>query len=118
MYLLCYDLFFLISFAVTINVNVVNGPPVATNDSASTDENTPVNIAVLSNDSDPDSDTLTNTGVVNIVPSHGTVMLNADDVTFDYTPNANFSGQDSFVYRISDGNGGTDTATGMCDWKS
>ena len=28
-----------------------------------------------------------------------------------YTPNANFSGPDSFTYTVSDGNGGTDTAT-------
>ena len=103
----------LISNAVTITITPdSNDPPVATNDSVSTDEDTPVNIVVLSNDSDPDSDTLTTTGIVNIVPSDGTATLKADG-TIDYTPNANFIGQDSFVYRISDGNGGMDTATGV-----
>jgi len=99
--------------AVTVTVNAVNDPPLATNESVSTDEGVLVNIAVLSNDSDPDSDTLTNTGIVSgSGPSSGTLTLNADGATFDYTPNVNFYGQDSFVYSISDGNGGTDTATG------
>ncbi|PLX81262.1 MAG: hypothetical protein C0616_05195 [Desulfuromonas sp.] len=40
----------------------------------------------------------------------GTVSLNSDG-TFDYTPAPNFNGNDAFVYEISDGNGGTDTAT-------
>ena len=90
-----------------------NIPPVANDDSESTNEDTPVNINVLINDSDPDSGTLTNIGVViGRGPSSGTVILNGDGETFDYTPNANFHGQDSFVYGISDGNGGTDTSTG------
>ena len=101
-----------ISIAVTITVNPdSNDPPVATNDSVSTDEDAPVNIVVLSNDSDPDSDTLTTTGIVNILPSNGIATLKGDG-TIDYTPNTDFNGQDSFVYSISDGNGGTDTATG------
>ena len=101
--------------AVTINVNAVNDLPVATNDSASTNEDTSVNIDVLSNDSDPDLDTLTNTGVVSgSGPSNGTVTLNGDGETFNYTPDPDFNGQDSFVYTISDGKGGTATATGKC----
>ena len=91
-------------------MNPVNDPPVASGDSTTTDEDTPVNIDVLSNDSDPDMDVLNTTVIVNS-PSNGIATLKADG-TIDYTPNADFSGQDSFVYRISDGNGGTDTATG------
>jgi len=94
-------------------VNDVNDPPEATNDSVSTDQGVLVNIDVLINDSDPDSDTLTNTGVVSgSGPSSGTVTLNGDGETFDYTPDSGFFGQDSFVYTISDGNSGTATATG------
>ena len=90
-----------------------NIPPVATDDSESTNEDAPVDINVLVNDSDPDSGALTNTGVVSgSGPSSGTVSLNGDGETFQYTPNPNFHGTDSFVYAISDGNGGTDTATG------
>jgi len=101
--------------AVTVAVNDTNDAPVATNDSVSTSEGALVNIAVLSNDSDPESDPLTNTGVVSgSGPSSGTVALNGDGETFDYTPNPNFHGQDSFVYTVSDGKGGTSTSTGAC----
>ena len=89
-----------------------NDPPVATNDSDSTDEDTPVTIVVLSNDSDVEGDPLTTTGLLSgSGPSNGVAMLNANG-TIEYTPNANFHGQDSFVYSISDGKGGMDTATG------
>src|SRR3989304_647342 len=33
----------------------------------------------------------------------------------DYTPDPTYTGPDSFTYTISDGNGGTDTATGLID---
>ena len=89
----------------------------ATNDSISTNEDAPVNVAVLSNDTDPDSDALTNTGVVSgSGPNSGTVTLNGDGETFDYTPNPDFNGQDSFEYTISDGKGGAATATGAYYW--
>ena len=100
--------------AVTINVNAAgNDPPVASNDSESTDEDTPVTIVVLSNDSDVDGDTLTTVSVLSgSGPSNGVAILNANG-TIEYTPNIDFNGQDSFVYSISDGKGGVDTATGM-----
>jgi hypothetical protein len=40
--------------------------------------------------------------VVVAVPSHGTVIINADG-SFSYTPTANYYGADSFTYKISDG---------------
>ena len=43
-------------------------------------------------------------------PASGTLVLNADG-TFTYTPDANFNGTDSFVYQVTDGNGGTAQAT-------
>ena len=94
-----------------------NAPPVAIDDTVSTEEDTLVNIDVLianggGVDSDPTSDPLTAVGATD--PANGVVSLKPDG-TFDYTPDANFNGQDSFVYTISDGNGGTDTATGECD---
>src|SRR5207253_10172882 len=47
-----------------------NNPPVANNDSASTNEDTPVTINVLANDSDPDGDLLSVASVA--APGHGT----------------------------------------------
>ncbi|MCB9009759.1 MAG: tandem-95 repeat protein [Ardenticatenaceae bacterium] len=84
-----------------------NAAPVAVDDSATTDEDTAVTIDVLANDSDSDGDSLTVESVTD--PTNGTVVNNGTDVT--YTPNANFNGVDSFSYTVSDGNGGSDTAT-------
>ena len=92
---------------VTVTVNAVNDDPVASDDSATTDEDTAVTIDVLTNDSDVDGDSLTIDSVTD--PANGSVVNNGSDVT--YTPDAGFFGTDSFDYTISDGNGSTDTAT-------
>ena len=91
----------------TIKVIEVNDPPVAVNDTASTNEDTPVTIAVLANDTDLDGDPLTVTAATAL---NGTVVRNANG-TITYTPNANFNGTDTITYTISDGRGGTSTAT-------
>jgi CSLREA domain-containing protein len=92
---------------VTVTVNSINDPPEAVNDGAITDENTPVTINVLDNDSDPEGHPLTVSAVTS--PAHGTVM-NLGGGLLKYTPNRNFSGTDMFSYTLSDGQGGTDTA--------
>jgi VCBS repeat-containing protein len=96
---------------VSLTVRSVNDPPVATDDSYATDEDTPLTVAapgVLGNDSDVDGDSLT-AGLVT-GPSHGTLALNADG-SFSYEPNQNFNGTDSFTYRASDGSAGSNVAT-------
>ncbi|QIL82711.1 midcut-by-XrtH protein [Diaphorobacter sp. HDW4A] len=99
------------SASVTVIVNaVVNGTPVAVADTLSTVINTAKTVTVatlLANDTDPDNDALTITGVNN--PSHGTVSITGNAVTF--TPDANFEGAASFQYSISDGKGGTAIGT-------
>ncbi|KUJ79146.1 hypothetical protein AVO45_19100 [Ruegeria marisrubri] len=97
----------------SIDVNSVNDAPVAVDDNVTTDENVPLSGNVLVDngngaDFDVDGDTLTVALVSG--PSNGALTLNADG-TFDYTPDANFIGADSFVYEIDDGNGGSDMAT-------
>ncbi|MEP6388396.1 MAG: retention module-containing protein, partial [Halioglobus sp.] len=87
---------------------VTNNPPDAVNDGFSTEVNTPVSGNVLPNDSDPDNDPLTVTG--NTQPTNGSVTVNPDG-SFTYTPNEDFDGSDSFEYTITDGEGGSDTAT-------
>jgi Cadherin-like domain/Putative Ig domain len=82
----------------------------AANDSASTDEDTVLTIdpaTLLANDLDLDGDTLTITSVQGAV--NGSVALVSGNVVF--TPNANYNGPASFTYTVSDGNGGTSTAT-------
>ncbi|GAA0477594.1 hypothetical protein GCM10009096_19360 [Parasphingorhabdus litoris] len=86
---------------------ITNPPPIAVNDTASTSEDLPVNIAVLANDNDPDGDTLS---VTTASAANGTVVIRPDG-TIDYTPNQDFNGTDTITYTISDGNGGTSTAT-------
>ena len=91
-----------------------NTNPVAENDSYSTNEDTPLLVAleegVLTNDSDLDGDSLTVISFDETSSAGGTVSVNADG-SFSYTPVANFVGTDSFNYTVSDGQGGTATAT-------
>ena len=91
------------SASVTVTVNAVNDGPVASDDSASTNEDVAVTIDVLSNDSDIDGDSLT---VTSASAANGSVTINVDG-TLEYTPNANFNGTDTISYEIADGNGGT-----------
>jgi Bacterial Ig domain/Bacterial cadherin-like domain/SdrD B-like domain/Peptidase M10 serralysin C terminal/RTX calcium-binding nonapeptide repeat (4 copies) len=88
---------------------VVNSAPVANADSVSATEDTQAQYSteLTGNDTDADLDTLTITAVSNFV--NGTASVASGIVTF--TPNANFNGQASFDYTISDGNGHTATAT-------
>ena len=94
--------------AVTVTVNPVNDPPVAVDDTATTIEDTPVDVSVLLNDGDPDGDTIRVTQIVTN-PANGTATINGDN-TITYTPNPNFSGTDAFQYEITDDNGGLATA--------
>ncbi|UCF38609.1 MAG: tandem-95 repeat protein, partial [Acidobacteriota bacterium] len=95
---------------VTITINPVNDPPQAINDEADTTEGQPVTVSVLANDTDVDGDTLSVTGVTQ--GSHGSVTVNGQ-TSVTYVPSGDFSGQDSFTYTISDGNGETDVASVM-----
>ncbi len=82
---------------------VVNSAPVANDDGFTTDEDTPLTIAVpgvLANDTDADGTALS--AVLVDSPSHGGLTLNPDG-SFAYTPDANFNGTDVFTYRVSDG---------------
>jgi uncharacterized repeat protein (TIGR01451 family) len=87
---------------VTIDVTPVNDAPVANGDHAATNEDTPVDMNVLSNDTDPDGDALTVASFTQ--PNNGMVTLNANG-TLKYTPRADFNGTDSFAYRARDNSG-------------
>src|SRR5690606_24099826 len=89
-----------------------NEAPVAQNDSGfSTVQNTALQIsasALLANDTDPNGDPLTITGVSGA--SNGTVSFNAQTNTITFTPANNYTGAAGFTYAISDGRGGTASA--------
>lgn len=96
--------------AVSVTVDPANKTPVAVDDKAATDEDTPVTINVLANDSDPDgSNALLSIAVLG-TPAHGGVSKNANGRAV-YTPDANYDGKDSFVYAVVDADGGSAIAT-------
>jgi hypothetical protein len=99
---------------VNLTVTPVNDSPDALDDAFITDEDTALNMTatqLLSNDKDVDGDTLTITSVDTTSANGGTITYNAITGAIEYTPAKDYNGADSFTYSISDGNGGTDTAT-------
>jgi len=94
---------------LSITVTAVNDPPSANDNTVTTQEDKPIAaIDVLKNDTDVDDDSLRTSAVTQ--GTNGSVTINADN-TLSYSPKANFCGTDSFTYTVSDGKGGTDTAT-------
>ena len=83
----------------------VNHPPVANDQSVSTDEDTPVNITLTADDAD--GDPLTYAVVTG--PSHGAVSGTAPNCT--YTPAINYSGSDNFTFKANDGQADSNIAT-------
>ncbi|MDR9818231.1 DUF4082 domain-containing protein [Rhizobium hidalgonense] len=98
---------------VVYNQATGNAVPVAANDNGyTTYSDTALSIAaasLLANDTDADGDALSITGVNGAV--HGTVTYNGQTKTVTFTPAAGYTGAASFSYSISDGLGGTASAT-------
>ena len=95
---------------ITITINPENDNPDAVRDSASTTEDTSVEIDVLSNDSDPEGDTLT-IDPLGFSGGAKAQSITVSDGIVTYNPKLNAYGDDSFVYTVKDGNGGVATAT-------
>lgn len=91
---------------ITIIDPSTNNPPIAEDDSYTTNADIIVSENVMDNDADPDGDIITVSNLIN-QPSNGTVILN-EDGTFEYTPNAGYTGTDMFTYEICD-------EEGLCD---
>ncbi len=84
-----------------------NDQPALQDDSFNLDQDSIDNaLNVLSNDSDPDGDSLQIISVS--TPSSGTVSISGDQVL--YTPNTGFTGTDNFIYTVDDGFGGQQSA--------
>jgi hypothetical protein len=76
--------------------------PQAVDDAATVDEDAlPTEINVLFNDSDGDLDTLTIEDATD--PPHGTVVIADDGLSLTYQPAADYNGDDSFDYTMTDG---------------
>ncbi len=84
----------------------VNEAPVTVADAATVETGGFVDIPVLANDSDPEGDTLAVTGATD--GAYGTTTVNADG-TVSYKPTGAYTGDDTFTYTVSDGNGNSVT---------
>ncbi|EXI79182.1 MAG: PQQ-dependent catabolism-associated beta-propeller protein [Candidatus Accumulibacter appositus] len=85
----------------------VNRAPMAVDDDINGDENTPIALDLLANDSDPDGDSLST--FVLTQPEHGT-LLSLGDGRFTYRGNVDFTGNDSFTYVARDAKLGSNVA--------
>ena len=97
------------SHVVTIKTIPLNDPPTARDDSFDIFEDEVLIIDpadLLANDSDPNGDTLTVTGL-DPFPTNGSVEF-LEDGRIAFTPRSDFNGNAGFEYEISDGEGGTD----------
>ncbi len=91
---------------VSVNVAPVNDHPVAFADQGTTTQRTSIMLDLLSNDRDLDGDVLSISSVTQGRSGRATLL----GKQVQYTPNATFSGADTFSYTISDQKGGTASA--------
>jgi hypothetical protein len=97
------------SATVYVTVTPQNHPPLAGADSVTIASGETVTIAVLINDSDPDGDAIAIQSVTSA--NKGTVSFEPGQTTITYSHNPKRKGDDSFNYTISDGRGGSASAT-------
>ena len=88
---------------ISITVTPVNDLPFAPTLNVTTDEDTPIDIRVVTNSSDADGDVLSI--AIPQAPVNGTAVLKSDNATITYTSHLNYYGTDSFQYLLSDGIG-------------
>ena len=93
------------SATASITVVSVNDPPVATNNSGTSDQptatTTGITIDVASDDSDLEGNVLPGSVVISSPPAHGTAVANGDG-TVTYTLTEPWFASDSFEYTIQD----------------
>jgi VCBS repeat-containing protein len=89
----------------TVEMVLINTPPVQTNDTVTTSPGESVIIDVLANDYDPDHPEFMDELTIiqdSVMPQHGQLILN-DDNTFTYIPDPGYVGIDTFTYAVNDG---------------
>ena len=97
---------------VYVNIQPVNDPPDAVDDSYEVASGWgPALLWLVRNDLYAPDDYEYLTIVSTTAPQHGTIEVWNDKAGVYYEPDAGYLGPDSFTYTLSDGHGGTDTAT-------
>jgi hypothetical protein len=86
----------------------IAGAYTAVDDTAVTDEDVPVLIFVMTNDTSPQNETWGVTAVSN--PANGTALINGDN-SITYTPDLGFIGSDSLSYTVTGPTGRTASAS-------
>ncbi|HIF9494651.1 TPA: retention module-containing protein, partial [Photobacterium damselae] len=86
----------------------INGQPIGDDLSVEVAEDSSINGQLTATDADGDD--LTFELVDGSEPTNGSVTVNPDG-SWEYVPNPDFNGEDSFTVVVDDGNGGTDTIT-------
>ncbi len=87
----------------------LNRAPTAVNDNVTAACGAVTTFNVLANDTDPEGDALTITGVSN--PGKGSAVISSNKIAYTPNPASCSPGADTFTYTISDGKGGSSTAT-------
>ena len=95
------------SAAATVSITVAAGTPTANSQSVNVNLNLPRTITLTG--TDPDSPALALTYTVVTAPANGTLSGTAPNLT--YTPNPNYTGSDSFTFRVSNGQNTSAAAT-------
>jgi Ca2+-binding RTX toxin-like protein len=85
----------------TVTLNVANDAPPAINERLNTPTNTAITFAILTNNKDYNGDTINFESFQNTSTFGGTITKLNNQLT--YTPKANFSGPDTFIYKVNDG---------------
>jgi VCBS repeat-containing protein len=100
---------------VTVTILGPNTPPIAVDDTPTTDEETSITINVLANDSDPDGQAIS-LASIDTSNTRGNVVINGNSVI--YNPNDQFealaigeTGSDTFTYKVVDTQGGEAVGT-------
>lgn len=90
---------------VHISIDDVPDAPIAVADNYTTDEDTPLLMDILANDTDNDNNIDISSISISSAASHGSLEIIDGQIL--YTPNANFNGSDNFEYQVCD-------ATSLC----
>ena len=107
-YQVCDNLNACATATVSFTIVPVNDAPVVLGETNAALMNTPLNGSVASNDSDPESLSLTYTLVTG--PANGTFQLNSNG-SYSYVPETNWSGGVSIIYQACDAQSACGTAT-------
>ncbi|GJM40152.1 MAG: hypothetical protein DHS20C20_04340 [Ardenticatenaceae bacterium] len=100
---------------IRVSVDDVNFSPVITEGTATSvtmdEDGSPTAFSLTLNATDADADTMTWNIQSQAMNGTATVSGTGTSKTVSYTPTANYNGSDSFMVRVTDGNGGLDAIT-------